>query len=170
MEYLIGCRHGAYGSDGNLTAAGREEAVKLASSLHERLSGQRFRLLTSPVTRAVQTANILTEHLHPHNVYDLPYLCPVEEVSSGEECYLSGGSWDPVYSWGKDMDGLIVVGHADGLQDLLVDMAGRKGLNVRVPELRTGQGLWVGSQCVLFPERKVIEPVRRYVSDSDAPF
>lgn len=63
MKRLILVRHGDYGNDKHLNLTGRNQMINLAFKIRGIIEGTTALILSSPVTRARESAEVLTELL-----------------------------------------------------------------------------------------------------------
>lgn len=63
-QFVIAVRHGEYDRNQNLTPQGVEDIEKLASLIGRIAQGKTVALFTSPQKRAVNSANIISDHIH----------------------------------------------------------------------------------------------------------
>ena len=99
-----------------LTAKGIKQAAKIASFLHQHLSGER-RILVSPATRAQQTAAALTSHFT---------LAPTISPGASAQAVLQAARW-------PDSGGtVLVVGHQPTLGEVAAQLLGCKDTSLSI--------------------------------------
>lgn len=120
MKKLIVVRHGAYGSDGHITAQGRLDIDGLAESISRSVDHPSvIKILSSTVTRAVDSAEHLSLRLKLGGIFLYGSL----STDHGTDL---DGVIKLIEAWAPEVDVLVLMTHYEFCRDLIPQYATEK--------------------------------------------